>query len=180
MRAHAKPTILQTSPLEARRIELTDVPAPGNSAASSSRLWPIATETEPTPSVAEQRQPVWEPIVTTESKAPTTSHVLHRERTRVPVPLGADIEREWVVILTQAPRPGESHHEAGHRREREAAALLMQLSAADAHELHRRLRLDRKDDPIVAAFSRVLVDRRQRLCAVLDRGRRTLAIASRK
>ena len=61
----------------------------------------------------------------------------------------------------------------GHdRKEREVATLFAQLTPAQSLALSKRLAINAPDDPLAVAFGRMLVDRRNRLIAFLERLRR--------
>lgn len=63
-------------------------------------------------------------------------------------------------------------------KERELTAALGLLSPADCRVLSERVRKAKPDDPIVAAFARMVPQRRMRLLAFLDDARRREAIAA--
>jgi hypothetical protein len=133
---------------------------------------------EPPPSISARRSElasasntsaIWEPVATT--RAVTTSIVIERAGRSSPI-LTAAIEAQLIDALTRPLHPGETHYEGGARRERDVAALLLALDDRDAYELTRRLQRDRNDDPLVAAFGRLVTERQQRLRAVLAARRR--------
>jgi hypothetical protein len=107
---------------------------------------------------------LWEPPPV---DAHTTSAVLARAAPKLP----ADIERAIIDALVRPLHPGESHLVGSARREREVVALFEQLAPVHALAVGRRLDAARGGDALVVAFHRLVVDRRNRLRAVLARRR---------
>ncbi len=77
-------------------------------------------------------------------------------------------------LLTE-PMPAGSHKETGDAREQKLAALFMTLSAVDALQIERRLQKDLSSDPLVVAFRRLVIERRERLRDVLTHRRKMLS-----
>ena len=78
-----------------------------------------------------------------------------------------------LAIFGAPARPGELASMAYARKEREAIAVLAELSPLDSLRLRQRLEARRSEDPLVAAFEGLVVERRVRLLAFLrDAGRR--------
>jgi hypothetical protein len=71
--------------------------------------------------------------------------------------------------------PSGSHRETGEAREQALTDFFMTLGAADALQIERRLQKDLSDDPIVVAFRRLVIERRDRLREVLSRHRKMLS-----
>lgn len=109
--------------------------------------------------------------------APTTSAVMHQ--TRGPQDLPAELEAAILSTLTRAIDPGEGHREGNDRRERELAAMFARLEIVQAFDLGRRFDAARADDRLAQAFTRLVVDRRQRLRTFLADARRRQALAAR-
>jgi len=118
---------------------------------------------------------VWEPPAQQEPGAPpTTSQVLNVQRQQSDQ-LPTEIEAALVSVLTRRLADGEGHHTGAIRREQAIAAIIMDLDPLAAYWLARRLDADRDSDPIVAAFRRLIPQRRERLRVVLDQRRRMFA-----
>jgi hypothetical protein len=85
------------------------------------------------------------------------------------------IERDEVIALEPSilqtlaaqPRYGETIDSAYRRKERELADLFGALSRAEAMCLERRLTNPREGDVLAERFTRLVVDRRMRLLAIL-------------
>lgn len=86
-------------------------------------------------------------------------------------------EDEILAMLSAPPGPGERIEVAYRRKEHELMVLFGSLSVLDSMELHRRLTLSLRDDPVATRFGRLVVDRRVRLIAFLAGARRREAIA---
>lgn len=81
-----------------------------------------------------------------------------------------------LALLELAARPGESA-DAHHRRKEQAIGeLFAQLTVEESDALHQRLTASGADDPVVALFGRLVVDRRERLLAFLRGARRRAVI----
>jgi len=115
---------------------------------------------------------IWEPAAPSRSTTPTTSEILH---VQFPGSLEPELEAMVTRILTRPLAPNESHHTGNANRERELCAVFATLSIEQSSQLGRRLELARPDDPIVAAFSRLVVERRHRLRTFLGDARRRAA-----
>lgn len=119
---------------------------------------------------------VWEPVRREHGSTPTSSEVIDAAHRRPPETLSNGFEQALIATLTRPLTPQEGHSDGAARREHEVAAILLQLNASDAYHLSRRLRLERRNDPVVIAFQRLVIERRQRLRAVLEARRHTLAV----
>lgn len=97
-------------------------------------------------------------------------------RTAAVPALDAARERAIVEALLRPIDPNDGHRVGNERKEHELRALFAALPVLEAMELHRRLRVARADDAVVAAFGRLVVERRQRLLAFLGDARRREAI----
>lgn len=86
------------------------------------------------------------------------------------------IENDILDVLDTRPQPGERIELAFRRKEQELMSLFAQLSAIDALELHRRLKLSLSDDPLATRFARLIVERRARLMSYLADARRREAL----
>jgi hypothetical protein len=86
-------------------------------------------------------------------------------------PIAIPIERELIAAIEQPLRLGETHRVGNDRKEREIAALFEHLTPVQSLALSRRLTAGSASDPIVAAFSRLVVERKTRLVAYLARRR---------
>lgn len=82
-----------------------------------------------------------------------------------------------LAILATPAAPGETAQVAFARKEREVTAVLAALPAIEALALHRRLTMGAAGDALVEAFSRLVIERRQRLLGVLADARRREALA---
>ena len=115
---------------------------------------------------------IWSLGVVASSAVPTTDQVLHR---RVPSDaFPADVEQTIIAVLTRSLRADENHAVGNNNRERELRAIFARLEPSQALQVRRRLDADRSDDPLAAAFRRIVVERRQRLRAFLASPRRHL------
>jgi hypothetical protein len=88
-----------------------------------------------------------------------------------------DAGREQAILeaLLRPIDPNDGHRVGNDRKEHELRALFAALPMLEAMELHRRLRIARANDAVVAAFGRLVVERRQRLLAFLGDARRRAA-----
>jgi hypothetical protein len=77
------------------------------------------------------------------------------------------IEQTIVDILASAPQYGETIDAAYRRKECALAEVFGSLTRKEAATLHRRLSEPRADDTLAQRFTRLVVDRRTRLLAVL-------------
>ena len=77
------------------------------------------------------------------------------------------IEQTIAEILASAPEYGETIDSAYRRKERALAEVFGSLTRKEAATLHRRLSEPRADDTLAQRFTRLVVDRRTRLLAVL-------------
>jgi hypothetical protein len=103
--------------------------------------------------------------------APVTAHVVALPQ------VDAARERAIVEALLRPIDACEGHRVGNERKEHEVRALFAALPVLEAMELHRRLRIARAGDAVVAAFARLVVERRQRLLAFLGEARRRAALA---
>ncbi len=87
-------------------------------------------------------------------------------------PAALPIEAQLITAIEQPLRSGEMHRVGNDRKEREIAALLDTLTPVQSLSLCTRLAAGTASDPLVIAFGRLLVERRNRLVAFLERRRR--------
>lgn len=87
-------------------------------------------------------------------------------------PAEIPIEAALIATIEQPLRAGETHRTGGDRKERELAKLIDTLTPVQSLALGTRLANARQGDPLVAAVERLVVDRRVRLRAYLERRRR--------
>lgn len=111
--------------------------------------------------------PIWAPVTARRDTSITTDEVL--SRTRPPEPLPPEIEGAILHSIRRPLAAGESHQNGNANRERELRSIFMTLDAIQSLQLRRRLDLDKDCDQIAVAFRRLVVERRQRLRAVLVR-----------
>jgi hypothetical protein len=104
----------------------------------------------------------------------STDHA--RATARSVAPLAPALEAELLSILTRPLAPGESHQRGSANRESELYAVLGRLDVAQAFQLGRRLDAARPGDVLVAAFGRMLIERRQRIRAFVADTRRRVAL----
>lgn len=91
---------------------------------------------------------------------------------RAAAPVTIPIESQLIATI-EAPLQTNETSRVGHdRKEREVASLLAQLTPAQSLTLTKRLAANAPHDPLAAAFGRMLVERRNRLVAYLERLRR--------
>lgn len=88
-------------------------------------------------------------------------------------PVELPIEAQLIAAIEQPLRSGEMHRVGNDRKEREIAALLDTLTPVQSLTLCTRLAAGTASDPLVIAFGRLLVERRNRLIAFLERRRRS-------
>ncbi|HUS27906.1 MAG TPA: hypothetical protein VMZ53_05340 [Kofleriaceae bacterium] len=110
---------------------------------------------------------IWE-AASLDRDEPSTSSVMHAGQRQ----LSPDVEQSLISIVMRPLRESESHHTGNENREQEVRALFAELSPLDALLLRRRLDANRTEDPVVIAFRRLVVDRRQRLYGYLADPRR--------
>jgi hypothetical protein len=110
--------------------------------------------------MAPPARPIWEPAGRANAKSPS-----------VTIP----IEQDLIDVIVKPIAPDERHRDGNERKERELAALLDRLTPVQSLALERRIANGAAGDPLVAAFHRLVVERRVRLLAYLAR-RRTIAI----
>jgi hypothetical protein len=92
--------------------------------------------------------------------------------TKAAAPVALPIEAQLIATIEQPLRSGEMHRPGNDRKEREIAALLDTLTPVQSLALCTRLAAGTASDPLVIAFGRLLVERRNRLIAFLERRRR--------
>jgi hypothetical protein len=86
------------------------------------------------------------------------------------------IEQRLIELIV-TPVPSTETALAGNaRKEREIAEVLASLTVIEAWWLHKRLTIASPSDALVAAFGRLVVERRQRLLAFLGDARRRAAM----
>jgi hypothetical protein len=79
-----------------------------------------------------------------------------------------------ILAILDAPRDyGDSVSAAFARKERELAMAFRTLAPSDARALHRRLADPRADDAVAARFKLLIVERRDRLLAVINNAMRS-------
>ena len=100
---------------------------------------------------------IWEPPAVQQAKAGA-----------VAIP----IEPQLIDLIAAPLHRDENFRTGNDRREHEIAALLAQLTPVQSLALSKRLAVNAANDPLVTAFGRLLVERRNRLVAFLDRRRR--------
>lgn len=114
--------------------------------------------------------PIWTQPAASGGEPMTTDRA--RATPRLPDELDADVEAALIGTLTRALAPGESHRTGNDNKERELYALLARLDLQQASALGRRLDADVASDQLVAAFRRLVTDRRQRIRAFVRDARR--------
>ena len=82
------------------------------------------------------------------------------------------VEASVLRLLTEPLQGG--HRDAGDAREQGLTQFFMGLDAIDALQLERRLQINASTDPVVVAFRRLVIERRERLTAVLGQRRKML------
>lgn len=87
-------------------------------------------------------------------------------------PVAIPVEAQLIAAIEQPLRAGEVHRVGNDRKEREIAGLLDTLTPVQSLALCTRLAAGTASDPLVIAFGRLLVERRNRLIAFLERRRR--------
>ncbi len=87
-------------------------------------------------------------------------------------PVALPIEAQLIAAIEQPLRSGEMHRVGNDRKEREIATLLDTLTPVQSLALCTRLAAGTASDPLVIAFGRLLVERRNRLITFLERRRR--------
>ena len=113
---------------------------------------------------------LWDPAAAESANTPTTTEAIQRQRDH-----GAPVAPESEAAIIDAilrPVPAATLAEAGAIRERALVMLVMQLPANDAYGIERRLQIGSGRDPIVAAFARLITERRTRVRDALAYRRR--------
>lgn len=87
-------------------------------------------------------------------------------------PVAIPIEAALIATIERPLHPTELHRVGNDRKERELAALLETLTPVQSLALSTRLSAGIASDPLVIAFGRLIVERRNRLVAFLERRRR--------
>jgi hypothetical protein len=90
------------------------------------------------------------------------------------------IEGKMLSILRARPEANETVVLAFRRKEAELIALCATLSLVESMQLARRLERANTGDELATAFSRLVVERRQRVIGFLNNARRRTALAGRK
>ncbi|HEY5934206.1 MAG TPA: hypothetical protein VIU61_06225 [Kofleriaceae bacterium] len=93
-----------------------------------------------------------------------------------PVVAQLELDDQIVAILDEPVPTGVTVSNAYRDKERALAAYFRTLGVGDARALHRRLTIPSPDDALAMRFSRLVVDRRDRLIAVLADARRREAM----
>ena len=96
-----------------------------------------------------------------------------------PPPPPAIDEAPLIAILVAPLRAGETAAVGFARKERELAAAFAALPVLAARAVHMRLSNPRSDDELAEKFSRLTIERRNRLLNFLADARRRAALASR-
>jgi hypothetical protein len=107
---------------------------------------------------------IWEPPDSVEVKAS---------------PIEIPIERDIINVILTPALPGEGRGASYDRKEREISTLFDRLTPAQSLAVSRRLTNLIADDPLSAAFGRLVVERRVRLLAGLSRRRAIAATRAR-
>jgi len=94
----------------------------------------------------------------------------------VPVAASLTLDDQIFAILDEPAPPGVTVSVAYRAKEQTLTAYFMSLSVADARALHRRFTIPSPDDALAERFSRLVVERKARLVAVLADARRREAI----
>lgn len=92
--------------------------------------------------------------------------------TKATAPVEIPCEAALIATIEAPLRSGETHRVGGDRKERELARLIDTLTPAQMLALGTRLSNASAGDALAAAFGRLLVERRVRLTAYLERRRR--------
>lgn len=112
---------------------------------------------------------IWEPVAREASSIPSSTEALHvRPRQQ----LREEIEERIIATLLRPLSADETHHAGNENREHQLRAMFAQLLPVEALVLRRRIDADRNDDRLVAAFRRLIMERRKRLTAFLADPRR--------
>ena len=94
----------------------------------------------------------------------------------VPVAASLTLDDQIFAILDEPAPPGVTTSMAYRDKEQTLTAYFMTLSVADARALHRRFTIPSPEDALAERFSRLVVERKARLVAVLADARRREAI----
>lgn len=94
-----------------------------------------------------------------------------------PVAAPLTIDDQILAILDAPPAPGVTISRAYREKEHALAVYFTTLTVTEARALHRRLTIPDPDDALAVRFSRLVVDRKARLVAVLADARRREALA---
>lgn len=137
----------------------------------STRRLSLVCETTPANAASPSAGPIWEPVPSEHARIPTTSEVLALP----PGQLAAEVEAELIALATRPLAAGESHYTGGENRERELRLMFARLTPLQAHQLRRRLDIERSDDALVISFRRLAVERRVRLKTFLADPRRRVS-----
>lgn len=92
--------------------------------------------------------------------------------TKAAAPVVIPIEAALIATIERPLHATELHRVGNDRKEREIAALLETLTPVQSLALSTRLSAGIASDPLVVAFGRLIVERRNRLVAFLERRRR--------
>ena len=93
-------------------------------------------------------------------------------------PLPNDMDQRIIAIIMAEAMPGETAVVAFRTKEQQLGSLFATLSIADARNLHRRLTIPAKGDPVADRFGRLTRERRDRLTTFLADARRRQARAA--
>ena len=130
---------------------------------ATTQLRPVDLEAHSNSSRLREQAPaisIWEPPIVQQARASASLVAIPSE--------------QQILDLIAAPLRRDENFRSGHdRKEHEIAALLAQLTPVQSHALSKRLAINAASDPLVVAFGRLLVERRNRLVAYLERLRRS-------
>jgi hypothetical protein len=96
----------------------------------------------------------------------------------VPVAASLTLDDQIFAILDAPAEPGVTVSAAYREKEQTLAEFFKSLSVADARALHRRFTIPSTGDALAERFSRLVIDRKTRLIAVLAGARRREALCS--
>jgi len=84
-------------------------------------------------------------------------------------PVTIPVEQQIIDAIIAPLHRNETSRVGHDRKEREIAALLATLTPVQSLALNKRLAINAPTDPLATAFSRMLVERRNRLVTFLQR-----------
>jgi len=180
-----------TASSPARSIFHSSTRAPAPSAATSSRSTGAAVaeplaKREPQPLVIHRLSPASKGVLVTPA-ATQPSQVATREPSPIDIqrltvaPKAApdtSADARLLAILDSPLAPGETFATGFSRKEAELGNAFAQLTILEARALHARLSINKPGDALADKFSRLTVDRRNRLLTFLAGARRREALAA--